>query len=220
LDLLLSPGQTLIGGYRIGYDNDTSIGSSGGPVLNNLGEVVAVNGKGKSITQPLFGNAPDPYKFTDNTEPDPNTKRFIRYFAWGIPIETYIEFMKTPAPIVKQTLQSTTVNEPSPIPTSSTINQTNINESNIDNLPLLFIVLYVVLFLILVSLIWIVYKSITDTSQGKDESNTKEDRSVQEFNDQQSNTNHTNSQLSENDHQNTNKPMKKDFKNHSDKKHD
>ena len=220
LDLLLSSDQTLIGGYRIGYDNDTSIGSSGGPVLNNLGEVVAVNGKGKSITKPLFGNAPDPYKFTDNTEPGPNTKRFMRYFAWGIPIETYIEFIKTPTPIVKQTLQSTTVNEPSPIPTSSTINQTNINEPNIDNLPLLFIVIYVVLLLILVPLIWIVYKSITDTNQTKDNGKTEGGKLAKPPHAQLPNTNPTTLQSLETPDETMHQPIPENPEKNPDKRHD
>jgi hypothetical protein len=89
LEILLN-GKTLIGGYAIGYDNDTKRGSSGGPVLNDLGEVVAVNGKGK-YSKPPFANTPDPYKFNDNTEPDQNIKLLMTYFSWGIPIETYVK---------------------------------------------------------------------------------------------------------------------------------
>jgi hypothetical protein len=175
LDLLLLPSQTLIGGYRIGYDNDTSIGSSGGPVLNNSGQVVAVNGKGKSITKPLFGNAPDPYKFTDNTEPDPNIKRFMRYFAWGIPVETYIEAVSKPiTPILEQQVQSTTEITSTPTSTPLIENKANTYRLNIyqfDN-PLI-IIFWTFVFAIVAFLFFIVYKSITDTDKTKQNGKTK-----------------------------------------------
>lgn len=88
---LLLKNKTLVGGYRIGYDNNTSPGSSGGPVLTSAGKVVAINGRGKYPKSPI-ANAPDPYIFTDdNSKPSPDIEQFMRYFAWGIPIETYNE---------------------------------------------------------------------------------------------------------------------------------
>jgi hypothetical protein len=88
LEFLLQ-GKTLVEGYKIGYDIEVQPGTSGGPIIDTVGEVVGVNGRSKSVESP-FANAPDPYTFTDNTQPDKNIKLLMRYFAWGIPIETYI----------------------------------------------------------------------------------------------------------------------------------
>lgn len=98
LEFLLQ-GKTLLQGYKIGYDIDVQPGTSGGPIIDTLGEVVGVNGKSKSIESP-FANSPDPYRFTDNTQPDKDIKLVMRYFAWGIPIETYINlYSNTNSPI-------------------------------------------------------------------------------------------------------------------------
>ncbi len=78
--------KTLIEGYRIGYDIDVQSGTSGGPIINTIGEVVGVNGRSKSVESP-FANTPDQYTFTDKSQPNKNIKLLMRYFAWGIPIE-------------------------------------------------------------------------------------------------------------------------------------
>lgn len=87
----LLQGKTLAQGYSIGYDIDVQPGTSGGPIIDSTGEVVGVNGRSKYVESP-FANATDTYTFTDNTQPDENIKLLMTYFAWGIPIETYINF--------------------------------------------------------------------------------------------------------------------------------
>jgi S1-C subfamily serine protease len=55
--------KAFIGGYQLGYSNKVRKGMSGGPVLNNQGELVAINGM---HAQPLWGN---PYIFQDGSQP-------------------------------------------------------------------------------------------------------------------------------------------------------
>ena len=89
LSFLLS-GKTLANGYKVGYDNNTKPGMSGGPVLDTQGRVVAINGRGKYPVLP-FANARNPFIFTDNSQPSRGIQQVMRYFAWGIPIETYLD---------------------------------------------------------------------------------------------------------------------------------
>jgi Trypsin-like peptidase domain len=88
-------GKPLDAGYQLGFSNDTSDGMSGGPVLNETGQLVGINGRGKNQIQifsadPSFGNS-NPYAYFDGTEPPKDIQMFMRHFAWGIPIETYIQ---------------------------------------------------------------------------------------------------------------------------------
>ncbi|MBX9259182.1 trypsin-like peptidase domain-containing protein [Desmonostoc muscorum CCALA 125] len=94
----LLQGKTLVNGYRIGYDIDVQSGTSGGPIIDTVGEVVGVNGRSKFVGSP-FANAPDPYRFDDNTQPEKDIKLLMGYFAWGIPIETYTKLDNINSPI-------------------------------------------------------------------------------------------------------------------------
>ncbi|NMG09002.1 serine protease [Brasilonema sp. UFV-L1] len=77
--------KALEGGYRIGYTNDIQKGMSGGPLLNQQGKVVAINGM---HAEPLWG---EPYTYQDGTKPEAALRKRMSQYSWGIPIETFVE---------------------------------------------------------------------------------------------------------------------------------
>ena len=82
--------KALEGGYRVGYTNVIDKGMSGGPLLNEEGEVVAVNGM---HAEPLWG---DPYIYQDGSQPSRSEKEFMSGYSWGIPMETFVELGRSP----------------------------------------------------------------------------------------------------------------------------
>ena len=76
--------RPLLDGYQFGYTSDVKGGMSGGPVLNSLGQVVAVNG---TRSHPLSDDA---YMFQNGTKPCAPMVNLMRDFAFGIPIETFM----------------------------------------------------------------------------------------------------------------------------------
>ncbi|MEJ1933834.1 serine protease [Nostoc sp. NIES-2111] len=79
--------KSLDQGYRLGYTNDISIGMSGGPIFNQHGLLVGINGRLKN-RDPDFGV----YTFEDNTSPHPEILEQMVGSSWGIPITTYLQF--------------------------------------------------------------------------------------------------------------------------------
>lgn len=73
--------KVLQGGYQVGYTNPIEKGMSGGPVLNQLGQVVAINGM---HAYPLWGN---PYIFTDGSRPTKKELKLMQQSSWAIPSE-------------------------------------------------------------------------------------------------------------------------------------
>lgn len=71
--------QALKGGYQIGYLIDVEKGMSGGPLLDDWGQVVGINGK----HQPLWSNS---YDYEDGSQPSQPVEELDQY-SWAIPIE-------------------------------------------------------------------------------------------------------------------------------------
>jgi len=71
-------------GYQIGYTNEIQEGMSGGPVLNNKGQVIGINGRGKDDNLNSIQ-----YKYANGSgSPELIQKET---YALGIPIETYLK---------------------------------------------------------------------------------------------------------------------------------
>jgi len=75
------PEDPLKGGYQIGYTNDIEQGMSGGPLLNEAGEVIGINGLGKAA---IVNEA---YTFEDGSSPSESQIKEFRQASWSIPFE-------------------------------------------------------------------------------------------------------------------------------------
>ena len=80
--------QPLSGGYQVGYTNLIKQGMSGGPVLNQYGELVGVNGLSQF---PLFSNA---YTFQNGRLASEEEISIIKALSWAIPTRTAIELLR------------------------------------------------------------------------------------------------------------------------------
>lgn len=78
--VLMRSETALEDGYQLAYTNDTVKGMSGGPVLNSLGEVVALHGQGPAIIDVTV-------KDEQGREFCSGMQQFISNYSWGIPIE-------------------------------------------------------------------------------------------------------------------------------------
>lgn len=76
----------LRGGYQFGYTNTIYNGMSGGSILNSKGELIGLNGLGKS---PPLGN---PYIYKDGSNPEEKQLEMMTELSWGIPSK-YINTM-------------------------------------------------------------------------------------------------------------------------------
>ncbi|MBO3460981.1 serine protease [Aetokthonos hydrillicola Thurmond2011] len=67
-------------GYQIGYTNDVRKGMSGGPLLNNKGEVVGIN----SLHKDPVWNTPEVYQ--DGSQPEARLQELITQSSMAVPI--------------------------------------------------------------------------------------------------------------------------------------
>lgn len=73
--------KPLEGGYQIGYNNNIQKGMSGGPLLNQQGILVGINGM---HANPLW-EAPSVY--ADGSEAEEELHQLISKLSWAIPVE-------------------------------------------------------------------------------------------------------------------------------------
>ena len=84
--------KPLKGGYEIGFSNEIQQGMSGGPLLNNKGKLIGVNGLGN------FAILNDAYTFQDGTRPTEEQLQAMRRASWAVPIETIVAIQPQTSP--------------------------------------------------------------------------------------------------------------------------
>jgi hypothetical protein len=71
-------------GYQVGYTNAIENGMSGGALINQQGELLAINGM---HAYPLWGN---PYVYPDGTQASSTLAETYEQYSWGISIHAVL----------------------------------------------------------------------------------------------------------------------------------
>lgn len=74
-------GRSLQEGYQVGYTNEIENGMSGGPVLNQLGQLVGVNGRLKYPFQGIYA-----YTLDNGLFPSEREYQQMKSLSWAVPI--------------------------------------------------------------------------------------------------------------------------------------
>lgn len=89
-EVSMLPEKSLPRGYSLGYTNEVRDGMSGGPVLNDRGQLVGINGR---LKYPLQGI--DAYIFTDGSRPSPELFEQMEALSWAIPIASFKQMISS-----------------------------------------------------------------------------------------------------------------------------
>lgn len=83
------PEKSLQEGYQLGYTNQVEEGMSGGPVLNQAGQLIAINGR---LKYPLQGISA--YVFADGTMPSQELFQKMEALSWAVPYTRFRQALK------------------------------------------------------------------------------------------------------------------------------
>jgi tetratricopeptide (TPR) repeat protein len=84
--------KPLVGGYQIGFTNDTPQGMSGGALLNAQGKVIGILGQ---ISSPIID---DSYTYQDGSSPNEQLVKQMRDSSFAVPIATALQMKQAIAP--------------------------------------------------------------------------------------------------------------------------
>ncbi|MBW4644051.1 MAG: serine protease [Goleter apudmare HA4340-LM2] len=82
--MMLLTDKSLPEGYRLGYTNEVDVGMSGGPVLNEKGELVGINGR---LKYPIQGISV--FTFADGSKPPQEMFEQMETLSWAVPIAIF-----------------------------------------------------------------------------------------------------------------------------------
>lgn len=82
--MMLLNNKSLPEGYSLGYTNEVEVGMSGGPVLNERGELVGINGR---LKYPIQGISV--FTFADGSKPTQEKFEQMEALSWAVPIATF-----------------------------------------------------------------------------------------------------------------------------------
>lgn len=81
--------RSLPRGYQLGYTNEVENGMSGGPVLDQNGRLIGINGRLKFPPQGITV-----YRFADGTMPSAAVFQRMESLSWAIPIATFRRLLR------------------------------------------------------------------------------------------------------------------------------